>query len=679
MKPNHLLVVMSLLTVSQLTAQDNTAPQVVNQNDSLVIMKLLGQTRDIYLGQLYDSAISQSELILEISNDKGFQRGTGESYFLKARALNRLGRKEKAIQTYQLAVAQFESIGDHSRMASAYNNWGLILKGLGRFREAIETGEKALEHVKLTPASKLEFHILNNLGNSYRNLALFKNASSAYYKALQVLKNEQDSSYIQRKRAELYINLGLVYYEQKLYKESNDIFMKALKILKDKNIKPQLALVYNNLGILFTQTQDLNQAIGYLTQAYDLCLDLNNKVGATVCKSNLGKVFLTQKNYDKAILTYQQAIADFEELEAPAYLPSAYLGLGEALTKAGVTDKAEVSLLKGLQIALKSGQKMQELKIYEGLIMYHKSVDELEMALMYYDLYSALIHELNDQQIGRFIGQLELKELMSKRDLALKTLESEAAFLQFKLDQRNLLLVLSMTLIIMVLVIFTLLFRQYRLKAQNRNIELEQKFLRAQLNPHFIFNALGAIQHYMMAHGPEKAASYLSKFSKLMRAILECSRSSKTSLSMELKNIRHYLDLQSLRFSKPFQYHIEVDDRIHPDQATVPSLLLQPLLENAVEHGLMPNQGGELHIRFNLQNGFIKVEIEDDGIGVGTMRDNVNIKEGKTSLGNTIINERLLLINQKIKNQVRLNLKNKSSLDKNVTGTLTSFMIPSNY
>jgi hypothetical protein len=91
---------------------------------------------------------------------------------------------------------------------------------------------------------------------------------------------------------------------------------------------------------------------------------------------------------------------DFENLNAPTYLPSSYLGLGETLVAAEDLDRAEIALLKGLQIALKSGQRIKILDLYEGLISYHKSVGELDLALLYYDLYSALSRELNGQKQG---------------------------------------------------------------------------------------------------------------------------------------------------------------------------------------------------------------------------------------------------------------------------------------
>jgi tetratricopeptide (TPR) repeat protein len=514
------------------------------------------------------------------------------------------------------------------------------------------------------------------LGNSYQNLAQFKNASRAYFEALQVLKNEPDSLYMQRMQAEVYINLGIVYFEQKFYEKSIETYNVAKTILEDQQLKPQLATVYNNLAVVYTEIQDFNIAAGYLLIADSLNQAIKSEVGLAICTNNLAKIFREQQQYTLAIDKHKQAIDMLQNIGDQSYLPSCYLGLGKTYTLTNLYNEAHISLLRGLQIALKSGQKVQELRFYEGLIDLHKSANQMEETIMYYDLYSALSQELNDQQIGRYIGQQELREHIEKRDQALKTLESEAAFLQFKLNQRNMLLIMSGALIALVSLLFTLLFQQYRLKTENRSIALEQKILRAQLNPHFIFNALGAIQHYMIDHRPEKAASYLSKFSKLMRAILEGSRSGKTPLSVELENIRHYLDLQALRFSKPFEYSIEIDDHIDPKQVHIPPLLVQPLLENAIEHGLLPNQGGELVVRFKRNDPFILVEIQDDGIGIARRSNVDSVQPKKSGLGNIIVNERLMLLNRKIQKKMRLNISNRSNLDQNNHGTIASFMIP---
>jgi len=674
MKPKYLLVL--VFSIFHLFSKGQQSKYFTGKSeDSLKVMEMLNVARNIYNNQYFDSVISLSESILERSLEIDFSRGVGESYFLKARALNRLGSWKKAIEMYGKALEFFGSLNDHNRMASTYNNWGLILKAIGRFREAIEAGENALQQVSLMPPSRLNFHILTNLGNSYQSLAQFRKATSSYFESLKVLKNEKDSIYKERMQAEVYINLGIVYYEQKLYSKSLEIYHEARSILESQQMKPQLATVYNNLGVAYTETQDFKIAEKYLNLAYNLYVELNYKVGMAVSSDNFGKIYYAQLKYDKAIEQHQQAIRELQQLHATAYLPATFLGLGESYLAANRPEKAQLALMKGLQIALKSGQKVQELKLYEGLITLHKSFDELEMALMYYDLYSSLSQELNDQQIGRFIGQQELKEHIDKRDLALKSLQSEAALLEFQINKRNVLLILSISVIILITALFSMIYRQHQLKSMNQNFALEQKILRAQLNPHFIFNALGAIQHYMYNKTAREAARYLSKFSKLMRSILESSRTSQTTLSTELETMKYYLDLQSLRFNKPFQYTIEIDPELDPDLIQVPSLIIQPLLENAIEHGLRPKQGGWLKIEIKQLMDHIVISVEDNGVG---LENSNKVNKSKQSLGNTITFERLSLINRKSKNKILFKVESRSKIEAGLCGTRASLEIPIN-
>lgn len=146
--------------------------------------------------------------------------------------------------------------------------------------------------------------------------------------------------------------------------------------------------------------------------------------------------------------------------------------------------------------------------------------------------------------------------------------------------------------------------------------ELEAKALRAQMNPHFIFNSLNAIQECIVTEKTDAAFEYLSKFSRLLRLVLNNSEKNFISLSSELEMIRLYLSLESLRFRQSFSYFIEVDEEIDPEEIQVPSLLIQPFVENAVWHGLRMKEGEKkLWLRFTTTDQYLQIDIEDNGIG----------------------------------------------------------------
>ena len=146
--------------------------------------------------------------------------------------------------------------------------------------------------------------------------------------------------------------------------------------------------------------------------------------------------------------------------------------------------------------------------------------------------------------------------------------------------------------------------------------ELKGQALRAQMNPHFIFNSLNAIQELIVTEDYTASYKYLSKFSKLLRMVLNMSEKNLVSLSSEIEMCRLYLELESLRFKNSFQYTVEADERIDADSTLFPSLLVQPFIENAIWHGLLQKEGEKrLSINFEEDNGRLVCLVRDNGIG----------------------------------------------------------------
>ena len=158
-----------------------------------------------------------------------------------------------------------------------------------------------------------------------------------------------------------------------------------------------------------------------------------------------------------------------------------------------------------------------------------------------------------------------------------------------------------------------------RYEAQRALQEAQLRALRQQMNPHFISNAMNAIREYIYKEKPAVAAGYLTDFSRLMRLFLEASRTSMTTIEDETKLLGHYVRLEQLRFPGKFSYTIEVDDELDPEMDEVPSFILQPIVENAINHGLLPySGGGRLHISFVLEKATdaIVCTVTDNGSGI---------------------------------------------------------------
>jgi len=189
------------------------------------------------------------------------------------------------------------------------------------------------------------------------------------------------------------------------------------------------------------------------------------------------------------------------------------------------------------------------------------------------------------------------------------------------------------------------------MKFENKFSQLRLDALRSQMNPHFIFNALNSIKSYTIDNNQEKAIFYLTKFSRLIRNVLECSREEQISLEEELKTLRMYVEIENDRFKNDINYVVEIDKQINPNRLKVPALFLQPFVENAIWHGLSTKKGDKkLHIRVYKPKTkeHIEISIEDNGIGKkASIEKAENNPFKKVSLGLRLTQDRLDLFSKK--------------------------------
>lgn len=226
---------------------------------------------------------------------------------------------------------------------------------------------------------------------------------------------------------------------------------------------------------------------------------------------------------------------------------------------------------------------------------------------------------------------------------------------------------------------FTFLLVRLRKKDKREIIDLKQKFLTSQLNPHFIFNSLTAIQSYIFRNEPYYAGKYLANFSKLIRLVLENSRQKLVSIGKEKEILNHYLDLQAFRFDGKFEYSISVNSNIDEEHVLIPPMLAQPFIENSIEHGIIHlGHKGKIDIRYMLKNDNLIIEIEDNGIGIINAQGAKNINSQKhKSLATVITQERLNNLKKIYGKTVKMEIADLSSQkNSQKQGTLIRFTIP---
>jgi len=215
-----------------------------------------------------------------------------------------------------------------------------------------------------------------------------------------------------------------------------------------------------------------------------------------------------------------------------------------------------------------------------------------------------------------------------------------------------------------------------RLRFQKESTMFENKALRAQMNPHFIFNSLSSIQYLITTDKKEKAVKYLNKFSLLMRNLLESAIEANVLLTEEISLLHKYLELEALRFNNTFFYTITVDENIDADIIEVPALLFQPFVENAILHGLLSKKDSSkvLRIHFKKKDNFLFCEIEDNGIGrEASEKSKSLLQSGKKSRGIEVTEKRLQLFNHS--NEINLSIIDKKNADGEATGTLVIIKI----
>jgi LytS/YehU family sensor histidine kinase len=255
--------------------------------------------------------------------------------------------------------------------------------------------------------------------------------------------------------------------------------------------------------------------------------------------------------------------------------------------------------------------------------------------------YQKLFHGLKDSTISDvYKGQLfafKQKTIQSEQAAVLAAVEADK-----KLAQRTILIVALISLLVIAFIIFR--HKNEKLRLNQRTAELEMQTLLAQMNPHFIFNCLTAINHSILNKEPDKASEYLTRFSRLMRMVLVNVSKKTISLEEELDMLRLYLSMEQLRFKDAFDYTIELRG-VQPSQVQVPGFILQPFCENAIWHGLLHKEGrGRLDIEMHYDDKQLIVSIKDDGVGLA---EAARLRSGSAeSMGLQLTATRLSIFNQ---------------------------------
>ncbi|OUS01306.1 hypothetical protein A9Q86_05835 [Flavobacteriales bacterium 33_180_T64] len=374
---------------------------------------------------------------------------------------------------------------------------------------------------------------------------------------------------------------------------------------------------------------------------------------------NYGVLNFYDENYKSAIEKYKIALQLSKEIEANknTNIIESYNNIAEAYM-----------LLENYELTKKyldSTQAIIQPNSYPPYITFY---NELRFKLNYRtkknedDLlkeYLKLIKDLNKQHEDKIAEELVALKVSNEKETLAKEQKKEAEITNIKLIS-----LLGFSILLML--IGYLFFRQRRFKFEKKDMQMQQRLLRSQMSPHFMFNTLSAIQN-QIKDSKVDAANYLLKFSRLLRLILENSLNDYVQIENELESLRKYIDLQLLRFPNQFEYSIVLENFEEDELLFIPPMLIQPFVENSIEYGFFGvDYKGQIHIKLELQDKFIMCSIDDNGLGL--QESNTDYKK---SISTQLISN--FIFKSTKKNILILDKKVESLIE---TGVLVRFLIP---
>ena len=495
------------------------------------------------------------------------------------------------------------------------------------------------------------------LGEFYDNRNNTQKALQEFTEAHKIAQEINDISGL----ASCEFNLGFLYHKQKGKKEiALDHFNSAVTFAKRANEKLLLAKSYNAVSFTHYDLENLDKAEQNSINALILFRELNLRNRMAQSFMTLARVNNKKDEFKTAIQYLDSAMSIFENSNNTAEFNNSKLIKGEIYYRKKEYRKA-IAIVKEVE---EDPKVMADQRLYalELLYLINKSMNKTSASLDYLEESKSIQDSLGRLQRDKLMESV-LSEIEAQNKL--ETLEKEAEINDLILKESRyltwFLIGISMLLLLVALISF-LFYRQNKLKSEREKLkleqesmQLEQKLLRTQMNPHFIANSLAAIQGNIYKQDKEKSVTYLSKFAKLMRFILESSREKEVKLEKEILSLTNYLDLQKLLLEEKLTYQIAVSKDLEPEDFCIPPMLIQPFVENAIVHGVeLKNEPGHVNVSFQKEDNFLKVTIEDDGLGrQKVMEIYEKRKSNHLSFSTNITNERIDKMNTELKGNIR--------------------------
>jgi len=463
------------------------------------------------------------------------------------------------------------------------------LKALDLFLDALRISEDIKDR-------QLTISLHNNLANIYADMKDYDKALNNYNNCLQISAQLKDTV----NQIKALNNIGNVYSETQQTGKSLIYFDKALVLAKALNNTFFLAAIINNKGLTYKRQKDYGNSLNYYNEALRLSQKINNKYIEASALNSLAKVSVLQDRFNQAKTFANKSLIVSKDIDAVEWQSESWQVLHQVY-------ESEKNYNQSL-FAFK-----KHVKLRDSVTTEEKKAELTKKDMQY---------QLDKQET---ISQTEIKRqkiiknsAMAGGGILLLTAVLTGVFYKKRRDDAD-----------------KIKLSQFEAKVA----DTELKALRAQMNPHFIFNSLNSINDFIAKNNTKQANDYLVKFSKLTRAILENSDKKWIPLEEEIELSELYMQLESYRLKDKFSYSYTINDKIDKENTLIPPLILQPFIENSIWHGIAPLNGdGSIEIDIKEKNNMLICTIDDNGVGRKASNNKVQPKESK---GITITKSRL--------------------------------------
>lgn len=607
--------------------------QLDTATTALSKIKLLNRAAFAYLYTNTDSGMKWIEMSIQIGIEEQERFGEARSYGTRAILHTLNGNYALAHEDHMRSLDIKRELGDIDGMGRSYSNLAILYTDLGAFDEALFYQLKARD-LFVEHRDTLGVGIANlSIGDVYKEISQWDSARKYTAQGIELCAQMGDH----RSQTSGLCTMGIIAGELGDTATARAYYEEAREIYIAEDMPEGIARLQVHLGHLELSKQNPTGALRYFQGADEYLAPLGEARAYLENLIAIGDAYLLMEDHQRAISQYLTTIDSAETMGSMIIRSDALRKLSGAYSDLGRHAEAYAC--------------------------------RLEMETLEDSLYSI------DKE--RELAAVRTRYEVGKREQEIKILEQDNEIAELKLDRNRSLLGLATGIVIAILALLALLSIRNRIarsKARNQQLELEQKLLRTQMNPHFIFNALGAIQHYIHDHKSDQASAYLGQFAALMRMILDSSNNELVPFDTEAKGLRNYLELQKLRFPGKFDYALTMTPEVEAAELLLPPMLAQPFIENAVEHAFKGlASGGRIEVGFSREGEELVVEVRDNGRGI---QQGDGDRAGHESRAIEITNQRLRLLEAKEGKRGKLSIVDLKTQNTEAHGTCVTISLP---